>query len=71
VNTKTIVGIVMIAVALVVFPIILESSDTILSHTSLSTYTGLEAMVKVFPLVAFVGLLIGGGLSLWKGVKGK
>jgi len=53
-----------------IFPIILDASDTILNYATLSTYTGLGAMVKVFPLVAFVGLLIGGGLSLWKGVKG-
>jgi len=70
-NIKLIVGIVMIAVALVIFPIVLEAADTILAHASLGTYTGLEAMVKVFPLVIFVGLLVGGGLTLWSGVKNR
>jgi len=66
-----IVGIVMIAIALVIFPIVLDASDVIISHNSTATYTGLLPLVKVFPLIVFVGLLVGGGFSLWKGMKGQ
>lgn len=63
-------GIVAIAIAFVIFPIVLDATDTILNTANVTTYTGLESVVKVAPLIVFVGLLFGGGFSLFRGVKG-
>jgi len=37
---------------------------------SMGVYTGLGSIAKVAPLMVFVGLLAGGGLGLFQGVKG-
>lgn len=67
---KMIGGIIAIAIAFVMFPIVLDAADTILGTANISTYTGLESVVKVSPLIVFVGLLFGGGFSLFSGIKG-
>lgn len=64
-----ILGIVGICIAFVVFPIILDATDTILANANLSDYTGLEAIVKISPMIIFVGLVFGSGLLTFKGVK--
>lgn len=63
-------GIVAIAIAFVIFPIVLDATNTILTAQNVTQYTGLESVVKVAPLIVFVGLLFGGGFSLFRGVKG-
>jgi hypothetical protein len=67
---KVLGGIIGIAIAFVMFPIVLDGAATILGDPSLSTYTGLESVVKVAPLIVFVGLLFGGGFSMFSGIKG-
>jgi hypothetical protein len=67
---KVLGGIIGIAIAFVMFPIVLDGTATILSFASLETYTGLESVVKVAPLIVFVGLLFGGGFSMFSGIKG-
>jgi hypothetical protein len=67
---KMIGGIVAIAIAFVMFPIVLDAANTILGTANISTYTGLESVVKVSPLIVFVGLLFGGGFALFSGIKG-
>ncbi|MBA7604400.1 hypothetical protein ES703_11520 [subsurface metagenome] len=37
---------------------------------STNVYTGLGSIVKVAPLIVFVGLLAGGGFAMFKGVTG-
>ena len=64
-----VLGVVTIAIAFIVFPIILEATDTILANENLSDYTGLGAIVKIAPMIAFVGIFLGGGLLTFKGVK--
>ena len=66
---KLVGGIVAIAIAFVIFPIVLDSTNTILGTANISTYTGLSSVVKVAPLIVFVGLLFGGGWSLFTGAK--
>lgn len=67
---KMIGGIIAIAIAFVMFPIVLDAANTILGTANISTYTGLESVVKVSPLIVFVGLLFGGGFALFSGIKG-
>ena len=64
-----ILGIIMIAIAFVVFPIVLDGAATILADANLADYTGLDAVVSISPLVVFVAMLFGGGLLTFQGVK--
>jgi threonine/homoserine/homoserine lactone efflux protein len=64
-----ILGIIMIAIAFVVFPIVLDGAATILADVNLANYTGLEAVASIAPLVVFVAMLFGGGLLTFQGVK--
>jgi len=65
-----VMGIIAIAIAFVVFPIVLDATSGILTHSSIASFTGLESIAKVAPLIVFVGLLAGGGFGLFKGVQG-
>lgn len=69
IDFRVILGIVVVAISFIVFPIILEGTDTILSNANISDYTGLEAIVKIAPMLVMVGLIFGGGLLIWKGTS--
>lgn len=66
-DLKVILGIVTVALAFIIFPIVLEGTDTILSNANISNYTGLEAIVKIAPMLVMVAIIFGGGLLIWKG----
>jgi hypothetical protein len=66
--TTMIIGIIMMVVALIMFPIILDAVSTILADANLADYTGLETMVAIAPLIIFIGLLAGGGWLTFKGL---
>lgn len=68
-NLKLVMGIVMVAIAFIVFPIILTGAATILADANLADYTGLESVVSVAPMVIFVAMLFGGGVLTFQGVK--
>jgi len=73
-TTKIVIGLVMIAVALIVFPIVLTGVDTILAWTgtgaaTIADFTGLETLVSIAPLLIFIGLLVGGGILTFSGFK--
>jgi len=68
IDFKAILGIVVIAISFIIFPIVLEGTDEILSNANISDYTGLEAIVKIAPMLVMVGLIFGGGVLVWKGV---
>lgn len=74
-NTKVFVGLILIAVAFIVFPIVMEGANTILSDANISDYTGLETLVKIAPTLIFISMLLGGGvltaLGLGAGKKGE
>jgi formate-dependent nitrite reductase membrane component NrfD len=63
-----VVGIIMMVVALIMFPIILDAVSTILGNANIADYTGLETMVAIAPLLVFIGLLAGGGWLTFKGL---
>ena len=71
VDTKMFVGLILIAVAFVVFPIVLEGAQTILTDANLADYTGLETIVSIAPTLIFVGMLLGGGVMTYLGVKSR
>lgn len=70
-SSKVFIGIIMIAVAFIMFPIILEGAQTILTDAHLADYTGLETIVGIAPTLIFVSMLFGGGVLTYLGVKGK
>lgn len=70
-NTKMFVGLIMIAVAFIIFPIVLEGAATILADAHLADYTGLETLVSIAPTLVFISMLLGGGVMTYLGVKGK
>lgn len=64
-----VLGIVMIAIAFVVFPVVIDGSDEILAATNIAQYTGLASVVKIAPLIVFVSMLFGGGFLTFRGVS--
>lgn len=66
---KVVIGLVAIAIALILFPIVLDGVATVLADANLADYTGLEALASVTPLLVFVGMLFTGGLLTFQGVK--
>lgn len=66
---KIVGGIVCIAIALILFPIVLDGVQTILTDANLADYTGLEAVASVTPLLVFVGLIFSGGFLTFTGAK--
>jgi len=62
-------GIIAIVIAFILFPIILDGAATILADANLADYTGLEQLVEVSPLLIFVGMIFGGGMLTWTGIK--
>lgn len=68
---KIVMGVIAVAIAFVVFPIILDGAQTILADANIADYTGLKAIVEVSPLIVFVAMLFGGGLLAFSGYKGR
>ncbi len=68
---KVVMGIIVIVIAFAMFPIVLDGTHTVLSDANLSDYTGLESIVSIAPLIVFVGMLIGGGLLTFSGVRNR
>jgi hypothetical protein len=70
---QIIIGIIMIVVSLLMFGIVLDSVQTLLSWTSggatIADFTGLEQLVTISPLLIFIGLLAGGGWLTFTGFK--
>jgi len=66
---KVVGGIVCIAIALILFPIVLDGVQTILTDANIADYTGLEAVASVTPLLVFVGLIFSGGFLTFTGVR--
>lgn len=66
----TTIGLVLIAVAFIMFPIVIEGAEETRLATNVAQYTGLASIVAVGPTLVFVGLLFGGVLSAFFGVRG-
>lgn len=62
-------GLVGIAIAFIIFPIVLTGVASVTSHTHIAAFTGLSDVANIAPLVIFVGLLFGGGFGMYRGYK--
>lgn len=71
VDSKVFIGLVMIAVAFIIFPIVLTGAQAILTDANIADYTGLSTLVKIAPTLIFIGMLLGGGLMTYVGAKSK
>ena len=69
IDFRILLGIVTIAVSFIVFPIVLEGTDTILSNSNINNYTGLKAIVQIAPMLVMIAMLFGGGLLVFSGYK--
>ena len=62
-------GVIMIAIAFIIFPIIIEGAEATRLAANVSQYTGLSSLIKIGPTLAFVTLILGGLVSGGLGVK--
>lgn len=72
--TSIVIGIIMIMISFIMFGVVLDSVDTLLSWTgaggtTLADFTGLTAIVTIAPLIIFIGLLAGGGWLTFRGLS--
>lgn len=63
------IGLVLIAVGFIVFPIVIEGAEETRLATNVAEYTGLSSLVQIGPTLAFVGFLFGGVVSIFFGAK--
>lgn len=67
------IGVIFIAVGLIIFPVVLDGTSTVLHGSGAgisSTYVGLEAVVKVVPLLVQIAFVSAAVISGFFGVKG-
>ena len=73
VNTGVLLGLIMIAISFIVFPIVLDGANEILTHADLADFTGLEQIASIGPMLVFVMMLFGGigmtGYGAYKTIK--
>jgi len=63
-------GLVMVAVSFIIFPIVIDGADAIRTAGNVSEYTGLSSLVSIGPTLVFVGLLFGGVVTTFFGARG-
>ena len=68
-NFKLVIGIIMLAIVIFVFPLVLDGTAAILADANLADYTGLESVVGFTPLLIWLSVLISGGLLTYSGIK--
>ena len=66
---KTVMGIITIVLAFILFPIILTATGTLLAE-NLTNFTGFSSIGGILPTILFVGMIFGGGLLTFQGVSG-
>ena len=66
---ETVYGILTVYIGLVLFPIIITTFNDLID-TGLGSYTGLQSIVAIVPLLLLIGMTIGGGMLMWKGTRG-
>ena len=67
------IGVIFLAVALIIFPVLLDGVSSVLHGGGFgisTTYTGLGTVIQVVPLIALVGFLAGGVVAGFFGIKG-
>lgn len=67
----TIMVTLVVVVAVIMLPIIVDSADTLMERVDITTYTGLKSFLGLLPLLYTVGLMAISGLLGFKAVRGK
>lgn len=65
---KIVMAIIGVTVALILFPIIITQANVLWTAAG-TTYTGMQSLVAVAPLIILVGLVVGSGFMGYSGVK--
>lgn len=66
---RMILGIIGLAIAFVMFPIVLTGTSEITGHANINNFTGLSSVANIGPLIIFVGLIFGSGFMAYTGYK--
>ncbi len=65
---KIVFGTIAIAVAFIIFPMVIEGAESTRLAANLASYTGMTSMIGIGPTLAFVVLILGGLFSTGVGV---
>jgi len=69
-NSGVLLGLVMIAISFIIFPIVMDGASEILGHSNVTDYTGLEEIAAIGPMLVFVTMLFGGvGVAAYSGYR--
>lgn len=66
----TIMTTIVVVVAVILLPIVMDAADTLYDNANISNYTGLQSFLGLIPLLYTVGLMAISGLLGFKSVKG-
>jgi len=64
-----VMGLVMVAVALFMFPMVVTGANEIIGHANISNFTGLDDIAAIAPTVIFLALIFGGGYMTVRSVR--
>lgn len=66
----TIMTTIVVVVAVILLPIVMDAADTLYDNANISNYTGLQSFLGLIPLLYTVGLMAISGLLGFRAVKG-
>ena len=67
--TKILVGVILLVIALILAPVVVDQVDAVVALETLSDYPGAESIVKLVPLMYIVGVLFLAGFLSFRGVQ--
>lgn len=67
----TIMVTIVVVVAIILLPLVMSNTDTLLARSDIDNYTGLSSFLGLIPLLYIVGIMTVTGLLGFKSVKGK
>jgi len=67
---QTIMLTIVIVVAIILLPLVITQTDTLLARSDIDNYTGLSSFLGLVPLLYVVGILAVSGVLGWRSVKG-
>jgi hypothetical protein len=66
----TIMTTIVVVVAVILLPIVIDAADTLYDNANISNYTGLQSFLGLIPLLYTVGLMAISGLLGFRAVRG-
>lgn len=67
----TILTTIVVVVAIILLPIVIDATDTLMERADIGDYTGLSSFLGLIPLLYVIGTLFITGMLAYKGVRGK